>query len=424
MLRGLFIVICFTAICISEVPAQIVFDYVECECDNTIYPEARINGEKKGVVVVYSEVDNLKFEIYNAKPERLLDVKHKDGKYILILEPIDEPFRKAYGKYDILVKAKGFQETHIYVKNVNPGAMCSFSCILRSPVDSPIDRLARITVYDKDNKVLVGAEVKEKKTGKVYGSTRYDGTIAVGFERKGETTKVIVSHPSYSDTVELTVQSGVHDYIAYLHSYNPSKGLKSPSPWLRKFKHTLEENPTIEIEAIGGTNLGLSMDLTFLYFLIGLGVDWMVFAPDQTKTIALVNSGYAGNFSKTTSMGFSGERLNIFGTIGMYFNIFSISCQVGLFRGIVNRASQYEGWGYGLVDGDLNEYWGSYEQRSFANSTSVKELHLTLTPQIKVYIPLRKDKSMNLSIGLGYTFIPSLDYYAGLSGNLGIHFRL
>lgn len=90
--------------------------------------------------------------------------------------------------------------------------------LVQSSIESPKDKLARITVFDKENKVLVGAQVKEKTTGKMYGSTRYDGTIAVGFERKGESTEVIVTHPSYSDTVGLTIQSGVHDYTVSLHN--------------------------------------------------------------------------------------------------------------------------------------------------------------------------------------------------------------
>lgn len=107
--------------------------------------------------------------------------------------------------------------------------------LVQPSIESPKDRLARITVYDKDNKVLVGAEVMEKTTGKVYGSTRYDGTVAVGFERKGETTEVIVSHPSYSDTVELTVQSGVHDYIVSLHNINTKPSPESPRK--QKYNH-------------------------------------------------------------------------------------------------------------------------------------------------------------------------------------------
>lgn len=196
---------------------------------------------------------------------------------------------------------------------------------------------------------------------------------------------------------------------------------KKKTPRVSKLK---PEKHTMEIGAICGTNLGLSMDFTTSYFLFGLGVDWMVFAPEQTVTSALTNAGYTGNFSKTTTTVFNGSRTNVFINMGLCFKYFSISCQGGLLCGTtVNRTSQYEGWGYGLADGDLNEYWGNYEQRSFSNSTSDEKSHFTLTPQIKGYIPIGKAKSMSLSVGLGYTFIPSLDYYAGLSGSIGVHFR-
>ena len=208
-------------------------------------------------------------------------------------------------------------------------------------------------------------------------------------------------------------------YILRLVQSAPSN--KKKTPRVSKLK---PEKHTMEIGAICGTNIGLSMDLTTSYFLFGLGVDWMVFAPEQTGTSALANSGYTGSFSKTTTRVFSGSRTNVFINMGLYFKYFSISCQGGLLCGTkVNQTSSYEGWGYGLADGGLNEYWGSYEQRSFVNSTSDEELHFTLTPQIKGYIPIGKAKSISLSIGLGYTFIPSLDYCAGLSGDLGIHFR-
>ena len=65
----------------------------------------------------------------------------------------------------------------------------------------------------------------------------------------------------------------------------------------------------------------------------------------------------------------------------------------------------------------MDEYWGTYEQRTFTNTTSVEELHLTFTPQIKGYIPVGSKKATSIAIGLGYTFIPSLDYNPGISGS-------
>lgn len=184
------------------------------------------------------------------------------------------------------------------------------------------------------------------------------------------------------------------------------------------------EKFTMEIGVIGGTNLGLTMDFTASCFLIGFGVDWIVIAPELNTTTSLVNSGYTGNFTKTTTTVLSGSRTNIFLDIGTYFKFFSLSCQVGLLCGTtVNRNAKYDGWGYGLVDGDFEEYWGHYEQRSLANTTSAKELHLTLTPQVKGYIPVGRQKSTSLSVGLGCTLIPTLNYYTGFSGSLGVHFR-
>lgn len=201
-----------------------------------------------------------------------------------------------------------------------------------------------------------------------------------------------------------------------------SSSSRGSSYTVRKKSNPLEpERFTMEFGLIGGTNLGVSMDFTASYFLIGFGVDWIMITPERTKTTNLVNSGYTGNFTKQTTINLSGSCTNVFLDLGAYFKYFSVSCQVGLLCGTtVERTSLYNGSGYGLVDGDLNEYWGSYAQRSFANSTSDKELHMTLTPQVKGYIPIG---NYSLSLGLGYTFIPTLGYSAGLSGNLGFHIR-
>ncbi len=188
------------------------------------------------------------------------------------------------------------------------------------------------------------------------------------------------------------------------------------------------EKFTMEMGAIFGTNCGFHLDFTTSYLLIGAGVDWVTIIPKITKNSVLVNSGYIGNFSKKTTINLSGSCTNIFLDIGGYFKYFSVSCQVGVLCGtVVERLSLYDGSGYGIKDGDIDEYWGSYIQKSFTHSTSNKELHMTLTPQIKGYIPLGRKSStlgnFSISLGLGYTFVPTLGCCAGLSGNLGWHIR-
>lgn len=179
------------------------------------------------------------------------------------------------------------------------------------------------------------------------------------------------------------------------------------------------EDYTVETEIICGPSFGMALNYTAFHALLGVGADLLLFAPKHTATTTLVNSGYNGNFTKTTTTKLSGFCMNVFFTPGVYFKYFSVSCQVGWLYGHVDRFSQYDGWGYGLLDGDLDEYWGSYEQRSFSNTTSYKAFNFTLTPQVKGYIPIGKLE--RITIGLGYSFIPSLDYYGWLSGSLGIN---
>ena len=390
-------------------------DPKERTCDDHMFKSFGATTQD-GVIVVYSAIQGLNFKILQGDTflkDQIPDAKN--NRYILVVLPTGGENRS----YKLRIRANNYKYIDYDTGPISGGGKSSCCIEVNPKQSSALEKLARITVYDKDNKLLVGAVVKDKTTGKVYGSTRYDGTLAINFDNKGETTNVIVSHPSYSDTKEITVQAGVHDYKVYLRNYNPSKGSKPPR--VRKLK---PEKFTMELSAIGGSNLGVALDFTASYFLIGLGVDWMILAPEQTVTTPLDNSGYTGTFTKTTTMKLTGSRTNVFFDIGTYFKYFSLSCQVGLLCGTnINRASLYDGWGYGLVDDDLNEYWGTYEHRSFSNTTSDKETHLTITPQVKGYIPVGSKKTNSLSIGLGYTIIPILYYNPGLSGSLGIHFR-
>lgn len=383
----------------------------DSNCPFTIRPG---DGEY-GFVVVNTALSNLVFAIPNA-PKRLVEADYNAVKQQWVLKIV--PNDGNYKRYKITINAKGFKQGEIdSVEVVSKNSYC-FDVNPQNEL-SPLEKLARITVYDKDNKLLVGAEVKNKANGKVYGSTRFDGTLAINFNKKGETESVIVSHPSYSDKKEIIVQAGVHDYKVYLRNYSPKKNSKPQR--VNKLK---PEKMTMEIAAIAGSGLGLTMDFTFSYFLVGFGVDWFVLAREKTTTLTLANSGYTGNFTKTLTTVLSGSRTNVFVDLGIYFKYFSLSCQVGMLCGTtVNRTAVYDGWGYGLVDGNLDEYWGNYEQRNFTNTTSDKELHLTLTPQIKGYIPVGRNKTTSVSLGVGYTFIPTMNYNPGVSGSVGVHFR-
>ena len=406
---------CFGVIAIMHSQTQNEFILEKLSStSNTIQSSCKEDGHRLATVEFFTAIKNVEFETVSNNRIVSKEYDEKRGSYILCLRGVDKDWR--YIQIDI--SKNGFMPYPMEAIQIKNGEYMAYKLSPKNNIDeTPLEKLARITVYDKDNKLLVGAVVKNKM-GKVYGSTRYDGTLAINFENKGETANVIISHPFYSDSKEITVQAGTHDYKVYLRNYSPPKNPKPPR--VRKCK---PEKYTLELSAIGGSNLGVALDFTASYFLIGFGVDWMILAREQTVTTSLVNSGYTGNFTKATTMSLSGSRTNVFLDLGTYFKYFSLSCQVGMLKTTVNRSSLYNGWGYGLVDGDLNEYWGSYEQRSFTNSTSDEETHLTITPQVKGYIPVGGKKTNSLSIGLGYTIIPSLNYNPGLSGSLGVHFR-
>ena len=375
--------------------------------------DCKKDGHRLATVVFYTAIDGVEFETIGN--DRIMSQKYdrKMGCYVLCLYGVDEEWRHI----QIDIRKAGFRTYQMDAIQIKNGEYLAYKLSPKFD-ESKKDNVAQITVYGKDGKPLEGAKLTDIKTGKSE-LTNSEGVGRIKLERDGQAISIKVSHPSYSDIINTTVRAGDNQKHTLL-KYNPIPGKtpKSKRPWKCK-----PEKFTMEASVIGGTNLGVAMDITASYFLIGLGADWMIITPEQTTTTSLVNSGYAGNFTKTTTTDLSGKRRNLFLDMGVYFKYFSVSCQVGMLKTTVNRSSLYNGWGYGLVDGDLNEYWGSYEQRSFTNTTSDEETHLTITPQVKGYIPVGSKKTNSLSIGIGYTMIPSLNYYPGLSGSLGVHFR-
>lgn len=237
---------------------------------------------------------------------------------------------------------------------------------------------------------------------------------------KAQRLRVIVNR---NDVVQINFNDydiSIDDKVTYRLQI---KKRESPIPEQPKYKPLSPERFTADVSVIGGTNFGVSAAFTASYFLIGVGFDWVMIPPIRTKSTNLINSGYIGNFTKEIATTLSGSSSEIRLSVGGYFKYFSLGCQVGWLSGTVSRTMYYAGSGQGLVDGDLSEYWGTYEHRSFETSTVNEEDHLTLTPQVKGYIPVGKRKGYSLSVGIGYTFIPAIEYNMGLSGSLGIHGR-
>lgn len=382
---------------------------------NTIQSVCKENGHRLASIEFFTAIQNVEFE--TVANNRIVSKKYdeKRGSYILCLSGVDKDWR--YIQIDI--SKNGFVTYPMEAIQIKNGEYMAYKL---SPkyVDTPKNEyIAQITIYGKDGKPLEGVKMTDIRTGKSE-LTNSEGVGRIKLEREGQAINIRISHPSYSDIINTTVRTGDNQKHTLL-KYNPVKPnelFKPKHPWKCK-----PEKITMEASVIGGTNLGLAMNMTASYFLMGFGADWMIVSTEQTIITSLVNSGYTGNFTKTTTTDLSGKRRNLFLDLGVYFKFFSVSCQVGMLKTTVNRSSLYNGWGYGLVDEDLNEYWGSYEQRSFTNSTSDEETHLTITPQVKGYIPVGSKKNNSVSIGLGYTIIPSLNYNPGLSGRLGVHFR-
>ena len=182
---------------------------------NTIQSACKEDGHRLATIEFFTAIENIEFE--TVSNNRIVNIEYdkKRGCYILCLRGVDKDWR--YIQIDI--SKDGFIPYQMEAIQIKNGEYLAYKLSPKNNIDqTPLEKLARITVYDKDNKLLVGAVVKNK-TGKVYGSTRYDGTLAINFENKGETAIVTVSHPSYSDIKEITVQAGIHDYKVYLRNY-------------------------------------------------------------------------------------------------------------------------------------------------------------------------------------------------------------
>lgn len=173
--------------------------------------------DSDGVLIINTKIADLIFSIQSVDTSRLRGVMYDTigNRYILRIKPNDRKYRK----YNIILNADNFKQGLIERVVINAKESKSYTV---NPKKDDKKRLARITVYDKDSNLLEGAKVKIKATGNVDGSTRTDGTHAVRFEKEGETAVVIILHPSYSDTKEMLVQAGIHDYTVYLHNYKAS----------------------------------------------------------------------------------------------------------------------------------------------------------------------------------------------------------
>lgn len=354
-----------------------------------------------GFVVINTALSDLSFTIPSA-PGRLKSsaFNNANQQWILKLDPNDHDYKI----YRIKINSNGFKQGELKVSVKQKESICfDVNPLYEKRI---IDYSAKITVFGIDGNPLEGARLTDRMTGRAE-LTNSDGQGTIKFENEGQTIDIVVTHPSYLDSRNIVVRIGDEKKLT-LSTHRGSK-------W-KSQKHTQEYAVVI------GANNGGEIVYTSSFFLYGFGVNYMK-PKDKITTVDLINSGYAGMFTKTTTTGLSGRRLNFFIDLGVYFNYISISCQTGfLFGAKVNKTEQYDGIGYGLVDGDINEYWGVYETRTFNNSNSTKGTYLTLTPQIKGYIPINKYIFKNVSVGVGYSFIPTLKYNTGLSYSIGFNF--
>lgn len=378
-----------------------------------------------GVVIVSSTIPDCEFNIPSA-PGRIRAVPDKKrNRYVLIIQPNDNNYRQ----YTITINATGFKQGKLEGVVVKAGLSSGYIVNPKFDINKSSNYYAEIIVYGKDGKPLEGAKLTNRETGKSE-RTNSDGVGTIKFDKEGQVTNITVSHFRYSDTKDVAIRVGDNQRVTLLN-YNPPTPPGNPKPprvsffkpelftfyWDFSGSVNFDDTP-LDISSI--TNFNTSLGVAFSYFQIGLGVG-SISPPEQTTSSNLVNAGYTGNFTKTTTTKISNSPLNIFLDLGACFKWFSVSCQVGwLCNATIDRTSLYNGWGYGLVDEDVNEYWGNYEQRSFTNASSSKKSYFTLTPKVKLNLPI--GESIGISLGLGYTIIPAMKYYVGLSGCLGIYF--
>ena len=194
----------------------------------------------------------------------------------------------------------------------------------------------------------------------------------------------------------------------------PSSKKPSSKWWAWLWNPDSYESKPFGIEFGGqlGKNLGAEISVSYKHFLLGVGYN----------TLNIVNSGYVGNFKKTTNTTLYADDGG-FVDLGARFSYFSISCQVGFIPSELFIKNYYEGSGYGLEDGDLDEFWGEYKYKTIQDTYRTdRSTYITLTPMIKGYIPMFT--SYGLHFGVGYTFLPTLGRRAGLTGTFGFYVNL
>jgi hypothetical protein len=199
----LLLVLSSTASVFSQTQTLQEFVVEPTENNRILYTDCRSDH---GVLVFYSTIKNLKFEIPNT-PTRLIKVSDYDTKnyrYVLCVLPTDE---SQYKNYFVKITAPGYKpEDALRVSSVYPG----FGNAQHFKI-APKSNIVEIIVFDSDGYLLEGCRVGVKGTDyAIYGGNKGFYKIELP---NSEPTTLVISHENYNDTKEITVTPGDQETV-------------------------------------------------------------------------------------------------------------------------------------------------------------------------------------------------------------------
>ena len=348
---------------------------------NTIQSTCKEDGHRLATIEFFTAIKDVGFETVANNRIVSKEYDEKRGSYILCLRGVDKDWRHI----QIDISKNGFMSYPMEAIQIKNGEYLAYKLSPKYDETTKKDYTAQITVYGKDGDPLEGAKLTDKNTGKSE-LTNSEGVGRINFEKEGQTIYITVSHPSYSDTLNKTVQAG--DNLEYtLSKYSPIKPKKVYNAFV---------TINYAYDIVSGTHsAGISGGkLLFFRNKLGLFLSGSTAFPSETSVIEECDKeGFLADGSRPQYVDYKiTPRWSILGGAYWKFDNFYLKGGLGV--------------------GTRNVYWQTEDGFYYRNlGFSKPELALTMGVQYHVnQLVLSLDVVTNsfstaeLKVGLGYSF--------------------
>lgn len=348
---------------------------------NTIQSTCKEDGHRLATIEFFTAIKDVGFETVANNRIVSKEYDEKRGSYILCLRGVDKDWRHI----QIDISKIGFMSYPMEAIQIKNGEYLAYKLSPKYDETTKKDYTAQITVYGKDSDPLEGAKLTDKNTGKSE-LTNSEGVGRINFEKEGQTIYITVSHPSYSDTLNKTVQAG--DNLEYtLSKYSPIEPKKVYNAFV---------TINYAYDIVSGTHsAGISGGkLLFCKKRLGLFLSGSTTFPMETTFIGKCDKeGYLEDGSRPNYVDSQITQWSVLG--GIYWRLFDKFYLKG-----------------GLGVGVRNVYWQT-EDNYYYRNLGYSKTGLALTGGVQYHVNnlvLSLDmvtnsfRTADLKIGLGYSF--------------------